>query len=382
MKNIYVTSPLLPPLEEFIPYLEQIWQNKHLTNAGPFHAQLENALAEYLGVKHLSLFSNGTLALLTAFQTLRIKGEVITTPYSFVATSHSLLWNELTPVFADIDPHTFNMDPKSIEALITPQTSAILPVHCYGIPCDVDKIQRIADTYGLKVIYDAAHAFGVKKNGTSVLNYGDLSILSFHATKVFNTIEGGAIICPDARTKQRIDYLKNFGFADETTVIAPGINAKMNEVQAAFGLLQLQHIDAALLSRRTIYERYCTHLAGVSGLTFYSAIQNFEWNHAYYPVLIDSNYPLSRDELYEALKAENIYSRRYFYPLISSFAMYRHLPSARPEHLPVANQLAEKILCLPIYPDMDEEEQMRVIGVIQRYATKPLPAGSESQHVA
>lgn len=383
MKNIYVTSPLLPPLEEFIPYLEQIWQNKHLTNAGPFHVQLENALAEYLGVKHLSLFSNGTLALLTAFQTLRIKGEVITTPYSFVATSHSLLWNELTPVFADIDPHTFNMDPKSIEALITPQTSAILPVHCYGIPCDVDKIQRIADTYGLKVIYDAAHAFGVKQNGTSVLNYGDLSILSFHATKVFNTIEGGAIICPDARTKQRIDYLKNFGFADETTVIAPGINAKMNEVQAAFGLLQLQHIDAALVARRAIYERYCANLANIAGLTFYSRTQHFEWNHAYYPVLIDDAYPLTRDELYEVLKEENIYSRRYFYPLISSFAMYRHLPSARPEHLPVANQLAEKILCLPIYPDMDEEEQMRVINVIQRYAVKqPELASVQRQQVA
>jgi len=382
MDNIYVTSPLLPPLEEFIPYLEQIWQNKHLTNAGPFHAQLESALAEYLGVKHLSLFSNGTLALLTAFQTLRIKGEVITTPYSFVATSHSLLWNELTPVFADIDPHTFNIDPKSIEPLITSQTSAILPVHCYGIPCDVDKIQRIADTYGLKVIYDAAHAFGVKQNGTSVLNYGDLSILSFHATKVFNTIEGGAIICPDARTKQRIDYLKNFGFADETTVIAPGINAKMNEVQAAFGLLQLQHIDVALLARRTIYERYCTHLAAIPGLTFYSAIQNFEWNYAYYPVLIDDAYPLSRDELYEALKAQNIYTRRYFYPLISSFAMYRHLPSARPDHLPVANQLAEKILCLPIYPDMNEEDQLRVIEVIQRYAVKPLAVSSECHRFA
>lgn len=370
MKNIYVTSPLLPPLEEFIPYLEEIWKNKILTNGGTFHQQLESALAEYLGIKHISLFSNGTLALLTAFQALRISGEVITTPYSFVATSHSLLWNGLTPVFADIDPHTFNMDPSSIEALITQQTSAILPVHCYGIPCEVDKIQRIADTYGLKVIYDAAHAFGVKQNGTSVLNYGDLSILSFHATKVFNTIEGGAIICPDARTKQRIDYLKNFGFADETTVIAPGINAKMNEVQAAFGLLQLQHIDAALVSRRVIYERYCVNLANIPGLTFYSDTQNFEWNHAYYPVLIDDAYPLTRDELYEALKKENIYSRRYFYPLISSFAMYRHLPSAHPDHLPVANQLAEKILCLPIYPDMDEGEQMRVISVIQQYAVK------------
>ncbi|MGP3593016.1 DegT/DnrJ/EryC1/StrS family aminotransferase [Vagococcus sp. WN89Y] len=382
MKNIYVTSPLLPPLEEFVPYLEQIWQNKYLTNAGPFHAQLEQALAEYLGVKHLSLFSNGTMALLTAFQTLRLKGEVITTPYSFVATSHSLLWNGLTPVFADIDPHTFNMDPASIEALITENTSAIMPVHCYGIPCDVDKIQRIADTYGLKVIYDAAHAFGVKQNGSSILNCGDLSILSFHATKVFNTIEGGAIICPDARTKQRIDYLKNFGFADETTVIAPGINAKMNEVQAAFGLLQLQHIDGALAARRTIYERYCTHLNNITGITFYSETAHFEWNHAYYPVLLDDAYPLSRDALYEALKEENIYSRRYFYPLISSFSMYRHLPSARPEHLPVANQLAERILCLPIYPDLGEEEQMRIIDVIRRYAAKTDSPTADARHVA
>lgn len=382
MKNIYVTSPLLPPLEEFVPYLEQIWQNKHLTNAGPFHAQLEKALADYLGVKHLSLFSNGTMALLTAFQTLRLKGEVITTPYSFVATSHSLLWNGLTPVFADIDPHTFNMDPASIEALITENTSAIMPVHCYGIPCDVDKIQRIADTYGLKVIYDAAHAFGVKQNGSSILNCGDLSILSFHATKVFNTIEGGAIICPDARTKQRIDYLKNFGFADETTVIAPGINAKMNEVQAAFGLLQLQHIDAALDARRIIYDRYCAHLQDIPGINFYSATAHFDWNHAYYPVLVDEAYPLSRDALYEALKEENIYSRRYFYPLISSFSMYRHLPSARPEHLPVANQLAEKILCLPIYPDLGEEEQLRIIGVIRRYAATALSAAPETRHVA
>jgi len=377
MKNIYVTSPLLPPLEEFIPYLEQIWQNKHLTNAGPFHAQLEQALAEYLGVKHLSLFSNGTMALLTAFQTLRLKGEVITTPYSFVATSHSLLWNGLTPVFADIDPHTFNMDPACIEALITENTSAILPVHCYGIPCDVDKIQRIADTYGLKVIYDAAHAFGVTQNGSSILNCGDLSILSFHATKVFNTIEGGAIICPDARTKQRIDYLKNFGFADETTVIAPGINAKMNEVQAAFGLLQLQHIDNALAARRTLYDRYCAHLADIPGITFYSATAHFEWNHAYYPILLDERYPLSRDALYEALKQEDIYSRRYFYPLISSFSMYRHLPSALAERLPVANALAGRILCLPIFPDMSEEDQMRVINVIRKHAGQVL-----TKHVA
>lgn len=366
MKNIFVTSPLLPPLEEFIPYLEQIWGNKYLTNNGPFHQQLEQALADYLGVKHLSLFSNGTLALLTAFQTLRLSGEVITTPYSFVATSHSLLWNGLTPVFADIDPQTFNINADSIEALITPQTSAIMPVHCYGIPCEVDKIQRIADTYGLKVIYDAAHAFGVKQNGSSILNCGDLSILSFHATKVFNTIEGGAIICPDARTKKRIDYLKNFGFADETTVIAPGINAKMNEVQAAFGLLQLQHIDAALAARAAIYQRYCEGLADIPGIELYTPEGDFEWNHAYYPILVDARFPIARDALYDALKEEGIYSRRYFYPLISSFAMYRHLPSSAPEHLPVANEIAQKVLCLPIFPDMSEEEQQRVITAVRR----------------
>ncbi|NIF46883.1 DegT/DnrJ/EryC1/StrS family aminotransferase [Enterobacter sp. Ap-1006] len=368
MKNIFVTSPLLPPLEEFVPYLEQIWGNKHLTNNGPFHQQLEQALADYLGVKYLSLFSNGTLALLTAFQTLRLSGEVITTPYSFVATSHSLLWNGLTPVFADIDPQTFNINADAIEALITPQTTAIMPVHCYGIPCDVDKIQRIADTYGLKVIYDAAHAFGVKQNGSSILNCGDLSILSFHATKVFNTIEGGAIICPDARTKKRIDYLKNFGFADETTVIAPGINAKMNEVQAAFGLLQLQHIDGALSARAEIYQRYCEGLADIPGLEFYTQKSDYEWNHAYYPVLIDERFPVSRDALYDALKEEGIYTRRYFYPLISSFAMYRHLPSSAAEHLPVANDLANKVLCLPIFPDLEEEEQLRIIAAVRRIA--------------
>lgn len=256
MKNVYVTSPLLPPLEEFIPYLETLWESKILTNSGQFHQQLEEALAAYLGVKHVCLFSNGTLALLTALQTLRITGEVITTPYSFVATSHSLLWNDLTPVFADIDPVTFNIDPDRIEELITPKTTAIMPVHCYGIPCDMERIQKIADTYGLKVIYDAAHCFGVKQDNASILNYGDLSVLSFHATKVFNTFEGGAIICHDAKTKQRIDYLKNFGFADETIVMAPGINAKMNEVQAAMGLLQLKYIDGALQERAVIYQRY------------------------------------------------------------------------------------------------------------------------------
>ena len=369
--KIFVTSPLMPPLEEFMPYLQKIWQNRILTNGGEFHQELEEALARYLGVKYVCLFANGTLALLTALQALRVTGEVITTPYSFVATSHTLLWNGLTPVFVDIDPHTFNIDPERIEELITPQTTAIMPVHCYGIPCNVDKIQQIADIYGLKVIYDAAHAFGVRQSGNSILNHGDLSVLSFHATKVFNTFEGGAIICHDNRTKQRIDYLKNFGFAGETRVVAPGINAKMNEMEAAFGLLQLQYIDNALLERASISKRYSEALKDIPGVTFFDAADRFEWNHAYYPVLIDSSFPLSRDALYEALKTENVYCRRYFYPLISSFAMYNHLPSAASDKLPVASRLAEQILCLPIYPDLQVEDQMRVIDILRRHATIP-----------
>lgn len=364
-KPIYVTSPLLPPLEEFVPYLEKIWENKYLTNAGPFHQQLEKALADYLGVEHLSLFSNGTLALLTALQALRITGEVITTPYSFVATSHTLLWNDLTPVFVDIDPLTCNLDPEKIEQAITPRTTAILPVHCYGIPCDVDRIQNIADIYGLKVIYDAAHAFGVKQDGQTVLNHGDLSILSFHATKVFNTIEGGAIICRDAKMKKRIDYLKNFGFADETTVVAAGINGKMNEVQAAFGLLQLQHIDKALDKRAVLDEYYREHLSDIAGLTMQPAPADTEWNHAYFPIRIGTDFPISRDDLYNLLKQNDIMSRRYFYPLISSFPMYRGLSSAANVNLPVANRIADEILCLPIYPDLQQEEQQRIIDIIK-----------------
>ncbi|WP_318370456.1 DegT/DnrJ/EryC1/StrS family aminotransferase [Enterobacter sp.] len=364
-KAVYVTSPLLPPLEEFIPYLEQIWQNKHLTNAGPFHQQLEQALADYLGVEHLCLFSNGTLALLTALQALRVTGEVITTPYSFVATSHTLLWNGLTPVFVDIDPVTCNLDPEKIEQAITPETTAILPVHCYGVPCNVNRIQEIADIYGLKVIYDAAHAFGVKQNGQTILEHGDLSILSFHATKVFNTIEGGAIICRDAKMKKRIDYLKNFGFADETTVVAAGINGKMNEVQAAFGLLQLQHIDRALEQRAQLGEHYSELLADIPGVNLISVAEETHWNHAYYPIRITADYPLSRDELYALLKQNNIMTRRYFYPLISSFPMYRGLSSATQALLPVANTVANEILCLPIYPDLEREVQVKIADIIK-----------------
>ncbi len=363
-KDIFVTRPLLPPLEAFIPYLEKIWESQHLTNGGPYHQQLEQALADYLGVEHLCLFSNGTIALLTAFQALGISGEVITTPYSFVATAHSLLWNGLKPVFVDTDPDTFNLDAEKIEQAITPATTAILPVHCYGIPCDTTRIQEIADAYGLKVIYDAAHAFGVKQNGVSVLREGDLSVLSFHATKVFNTIEGGAIICQDAKMKQRIDYLKNFGFVNETTVVAAGINGKMNELQAAYGLLQLQHIDKALAERGRLHSRYQRLLSGIPGISLLSVPDDVTWNHAYYPIMVNEEFGVSRDALYELLKDNHIMARRYFYPLISTFYMYRFAESANKVNLPVAHQLAEKVICLPLYPGLEEEVQNKIAELI------------------
>jgi len=363
-KPIYVTQPYLPPLEDFTPYLQQIWDNKILTNGGPFHQQLEKELCEYLGVKHISLFTNGTLALVTALQALRVTGEVITTPYSFVATAHSLLWNGIKPVFVDIDPNTLNLDPAKIEAAITPQTTAIMPVHCYGRPCDVDAIQKIADIYNLKVIYDAAHAFGVKCHCGSVLNHGDLSVLSFHATKVFNTFEGGAIVCPDAKTKQRIDHLKNFGFVDEVTVVAPGINGKMSELNAAFGLLQLKHVDAALARRKEIDLAYRECLNEVKGIVCLNGDVQDSTNHSYFPILVQHDYPLSRDALYQKLKDHNIYARRYFYPLISDFPMYRSMHSAQRENLPVAADAAAKVLCLPIYPALTKADVQRVISLI------------------
>ena len=352
-KPIYITQPVLPPLEDFIPYLQEIWDNKILTNGGPFHQQLEQALCNYLGVKHLALFANGTLALVTALQALRITGEVITTPYSFVATSHSLLWNGIKPVFVDIDPNTLNLNPDKIEAAITPQTTAIMPVHCYGHPCDVERIQKIADNYGLKVIYDAAHAFGVQNQDGSILNHGDLSILSFHATKVFNTFEGGAIICPDAKTKQRIDHLKNFGFVDEVTVVATGINGKMSEFNAALGLLQLKGINEALQKRKVIDSHYRAALVGIKGIQCLTDAGEQEANYSYFPILVQADYPLSRDDLYQKLKDNSIYARRYFYPLISDFPMYRGLPSSTPFNLPVARKAANEVICLPIYPDLD-----------------------------
>jgi dTDP-4-amino-4,6-dideoxygalactose transaminase len=364
-KPIYVTQPFLPPLEEFLPYLEQIWESKWLTNSGPFHQELEKKLADYLGVEHLALFVNGTLALVTALQTLRITGEVITTPFSFVATAHSLLWNGIKPVFVDIQPETFNLDPEKIEAAITPHTTAIMPVHVYGRPCDVEKIQKIADIYGLKVIYDAAHAFGVNYKGESLLKHGDLSILSFHATKVFNTFEGGAIICPDAKTKKRIDDLKNFGFADEVTVVAPGINGKMNEVQAAFGLLQLKHIDKAIARRREIDAQYREQLSSVTGISCPPLPADTTYNYSYFPIMVEKEYSLTREELYEKLRQHNIYARRYFYPLISAFPMYRGFPSSSHSNLPIAGKVADQVLCLPIYPALKSEDQQHVIEIIQ-----------------
>ena len=363
-KNIYVTQPQMPPLAEFLPYIEKIWERKWLTNAGPFHQQLEAELGEYLGVENLSLFSNGTIALITALQALRITGEVITTPFSFVATAHSLLWNGIKPIFVDIDPATLNLDPGKIESAITPQTTAIMPVHVYGNACAVDEIQEIADRYGLKVIYDAAHAFAVESNGGSLLRYGDLSVLSFHATKVFNTFEGGAIISPDAATKQRIDFLKNFGFADELTVVAPGINGKMNEIQAAFGLLQLKYVDAAIARRKCIDERYRKLLASVGGIRCLPLVAADRHNYSYFPILVEPDYRYSRDGLYDILKRNAIFSRRYFYPLISEFPMYRGFLSAAPGNLPVATQISQKILCLPIYPDLLDDEVEKICDLI------------------
>lgn len=365
-KPIYVTQPALPPLEEFIPYLEKIWESKILTNNGQYHQEFEQALAEYLGVKYISIFSNGTLALMTALQALRITGEVITTPFSFVATTHSLWWNNIKPVFADIESDYYNLDPEKVEAAITPLTTAIMPVHVYGNPCKMERLKQIADTYGLKLIYDAAHAFGVKINGNSILNYGDLSILSFHATKVFNTIEGGAIVCHDEKMKQRIDYLKNFGFADETTVIAPGINAKMNELQSAYGLLQLKYVDSCIAKRKDITSIYRERLKEIEGISYLEDIEGVNHSYSYFPILVNKEkYGKSRDEVYEELKSHNIFGRRYFYPLISQFPSYRGLTSSNPDNLPIATRIADQVICLPIYPNLEIREIENICLLLQ-----------------
>ena len=363
-KLITVTSPLLPSLDDFIPMLKDIWDRKWLTNNGHYHKELEKALAEYLGVKYISLFTNGTLPLITALQAMRITGEVITTPYSFVATTHSIWWNGLKPVFVDVDEKTGNIDPEKIEAAITPHTTAIMPVHVYGTPCNTKRIQEIADVYGLKVIYDAAHAFGVKVNGESILNAGDMSTLSFHATKVYNTVEGGALVCHDEATKKRIDYLKNFGFAGETTVVAPGINSKMDEIRAAYGLLNLKQVDDAIAKRKATAERYRAALKNVAGIRMLEDVEGVHHNYAYFPIFISEEYGLSRDALYEKLKEHNVYGRRYFYPLISTFSAYKGLESARPENLPVAHKLADQVLCLPMFAGLDNESIDRIIDIV------------------
>ena len=361
-KQITVTSPLLPSLDDFNEMLKQIWDSKWITNNGSFHQQLEKELAEYLKVPYISLFTNGTLPLITALQALRITGEVITTPYSFVATTHSLWWNGIKPVFVDIDPATCGIDPERIEAAITPKTTAIMPVHCYGKPCDVKAIQEIADKYGLKVIYDAAHAFGVEVDGESILNAGDMSTLSFHATKVYNTIEGGAMVMHDEKTKQRIDYLKNFGFANETTVVAPGINSKMDEIRAAYGILNLRQVDAAIDARKKVAEEYRNALRNVEGITFFDDMPGVRHNYSYFPIFVDAEkFGKTRDELYFAMREKNVLGRRYFYPLISEFSTYRGLPSATRENLPNAYAIADSVLCLPMHHELSEDDIHRIL---------------------
>ena len=383
MKNITVTSPLLPNLDEFHEILKEIWESKWITNNGSFHKQLEKALAEYLKVPYISLFTNGTLPLLTALQALRITGEVITTPYSFVATTHSIWWNGCKPVFVDIDPATGNIDPDKIEAAITPKTTAIMPVHVYGKPCDTKRIKEIADKYGLKVIYDAAHAFGVevpaeeyglepetwnlKPETVSILNAGDMSTLSFHATKVYNTLEGGALVMHDEQTKKRIDYLKNFGFAGETEVVAPGINSKVDEVRSAYGLLNLRQVDSAIEARHQVAIKYREALRKIPGIRFFDDMPGVRHNYSYFPIFVDAEkYGMTRDELYFKMKEQGVLGRRYFYPLISTFSTYRGLPSAAPENLPVATKMANEVICLPMHHTLSEEDIQRVLNVIIR----------------
>ena len=365
-RNITVTSPLLPDLEEFHQMLKEIWDSKWITNNGSFHRQLEKELADYLKVPYISLFTNGTLPLITALQALHVTGEVITTPYSFVATTHSLWWNGIKPVFVDIDPATCNLDPSKIESAITSRTTAIMPVHCYGKPCDVKEIQRIADKYGLKVIYDAAHAFGVEVDGESVLNAGDMSTLSFHATKVYNTIEGGALVMHDEKTKRRIDYLKNFGFKSETEVVAPGINGKMDEIRSAYGLLALKQVDESIERRRQVAVRYRSELRDVPGITFFDDMPGVKHNYSYFPIFVDAEkYGMTRDELYQKMKEQGVLSRRYFYPLISSFDTYKGFDSSDPANLPVAHRIADSVLCLPMHHELSDADLDTILSLIK-----------------
>jgi len=365
--TITVTSPLLPDRAEFELMLKEIWDSKWITNNGQFHKQLEKALCEYLKVPYISLFTNGTLPLLTALQALRITGEVITTPYSFVATTHSIWWNGCKPVFVDIEESTCGIDPDKIEAAITPHTTAIMPVHCYGKPCDMERIQAIADKYGLRVIYDAAHAFGVEVNGKSVLEQGDMATLSFHATKVYNTLEGGALVIHDEQTKKRIDFSKNFGFAGETEVVAPGINSKMDEVRAAYGLLNLRQVDEAIEKRHQVAIKYRTALRNVKGVRFFDDMPGVRHNYSYFPIFINAEeYGMTRDELYFKMKEQGVLGRRYFFPLISTFSTYRGLPSAAPDNLPVATRIANEVICLPMHHVLSDEEVNRILDLIVR----------------
>lgn len=366
--KILVTSPLLPNLDELNELMQDIWNRKWITNAGHYHNVLEQELAKYLGVEYISLFTNGTLPLITAFQALGIhQGEVITTPYSFVATSHSIWWNGLKPVFVDIEEETCGIDPMKIEAAITPNTVAIMPVHCYGKPCKTEQIDAIAKKHDLKVIYDAAHAFGVSVNGQSILQAGDISTLSFHATKVYNTIEGGALVCHSADMKYHVDNLKNFGFRGETTVVAPGINSKMDEVRAAYGLLNLRQVDAAIEARQKVASAYRDALRDVRGLRFFDDMVGVKHNYSYFPIFVDAEqYGMSRDDLYEKMKANNVYGRRYFYPLITDFEPYKDIPSAHPANLPVANKIANQVICLPMHHELSEEDVKRVVECVNR----------------
>ena len=364
MKPIRITQPNMPPLEEFLPYLESIWDSKQLTNGGPFHVQLEQKLAEYLGVPFISLFANGTIALITAIKALELKGEVITTPFSFVASSHSLLWNEISPVFVDISTDTFNLDAKLVEQAITENTTAIMPVHCYGQPCDTSALASLATKHGLSLLYDAAHAFGVENEGQSLLNYGELSVLSFHATKVFNTFEGGAIVSQSEAMKKKIDRLKNFGILSETSVAMVGINGKMSELHAAFGLMQLNHVEDNIVARKAVSHFYDDLIGPITGLA-HSKFNADKHNYSYYPILVKPDYPVSRDHLYEIFKNRDIHLRRYFYPLISDLSMYRDIPSAAPANLPVATVTAKQVLCLPIYPTLEREILEEIAAILK-----------------
>jgi len=364
---IYVTRPLLPSIKDYKKRIEDIWESQWITNNGQQHQELENKLQDYLKVDNLSLINNGTIALQIALKSLDLKGEVITTPFTFAATPHSISWNCLKPVFCDIDPETLNIDPDKIEDLITDKTSAILAVHVFGTPCDVDKIQKIADKYGLKVIYDGAHAFGTEINGTAIGNFGDITMYSFHATKLFNTIEGGALACNDKKLKEKIDLFKNFGIKNENEVVTIGTNGKMNEFQAAMGLEVLKEVDDERKKREEIKQVYYNKLKDIEGINFIHDINNVKNSYQYLVIRINKDkFGFSRDELYEKLKEYNVYTRKYFYPLCSNYDCYNGFNSATKENLPVANKVVNETLSLPFYGDLGKEKTIKICNFIQQ----------------